>query len=107
MPSLTRFTLVLLMAISGRCASLRCPTAAAGAGFSETGEFTVLWRALSMPGADGSDGPLGCPLDVKLSASDPGSPWTGVQQRFQRGVILIGNGASTGMEVAAVRGLGG
>lgn len=87
-------------------ASLRCPTATAGGSFPEAAEITALWKGLSMSGLDGSDGPMGCPLAVK-AISDSATGWSGVQQRFQRGTILIGNGASSGMEVAAVRGLGG
>lgn len=98
---------VALLTASGHAASLRCPTAVAGSSFSEAAEITALWKGLSMSGVDGSDGPLGCPLDVNAIAKDPGSGWSGVQQRFQRGTILIGNGANAGMEVAAVRGLGG
>lgn len=97
---------VLLTAVSAHATSLRCPAAVAGGSFSEAAEITALWKGLSISGTDGSDGPLGCPLDVKAISADPGSGWSGVQQRFQRGTILIGSGANAGMEVAAVRGLG-
>jgi hypothetical protein len=45
-------------------------------------EITARWKSLSMSGMDGSDGPLGCPLDVKAISNDSGSGWSGVQQRF-------------------------
>ncbi len=106
--------LVMVFFANAQGASLRCPTALAGldpnppgAPLAEAAEITALWRGLGLPGTDGSDGPLGCPLDVKVIVADPGSGWSGVEQRFQRGAILIGNGSNAGMEVAAVRGLGG
>lgn len=89
-------------------ASLRCAAAAIGspATAAESAEITALWRDLAAPAADGSDGPLGCPVDL-VATSDAPSGWSGLVQRFQRGWILIGRGSSAGFEVAAARGLGG
>src|SRR5262249_47784662 len=86
-------------------ADLRCPAAAIAAG-SDTNEITNLWNDLAPTATSGSDGPLGCPVDL-LTINDPASGWSGIAQRFQRGYILIGKGSSFGFEVAAVRGLGG
>jgi hypothetical protein len=89
-------------------ASLRCPRAVVGqpATGSEAAEITSLWQDLAAPATDGSDGPLGCPVDL-VATNDTGSGWSGLVQRFQRGYILIGQGSSAGFEVAAMRGLGG
>jgi hypothetical protein len=58
---------------ASQVASLRCPTTLAGGSLSEAAEITALWKGLSISGMDGSDGPLGCPLDVKAISNDSGS----------------------------------
>jgi hypothetical protein len=98
--------LALVFAQSGY-ASLRCPAAAISqSAGSSAAEITNLWNDLAAPATSGSDGPLGCPVDL-MPVNDPASGWSGLVQRFQRGYILIGQGSSAGFEVAAVRGLGG
>ena len=104
-------------------ASLRCPTPDIGVLWTptptippvhapppvhvpEARRINELW--LDFGGTpDGSDGPFGCPIGYAEEAADPGTIWTGVKQRFQRGWIIIGRENLAGFEVAAVRGLNG
>ena len=104
-------------------ASLRCPTPDIGVLWTptptippvhapppvhvpEARRINELW--LDFGGTpDGSDGPFGCPIGYADEAADPGTIWTGVKQRFQRGWIIIGRENLAGFEVAAVRGLNG
>jgi len=93
--------------------SLRCPAAVVGqdsshALFPESPEMVALWTAVAEPHPDGSDGPLGCPIaPAVMLISEPQSKFSGLSQKFQRGTLLVGNGSSDGLEVAAIRGLGG
>jgi len=73
----------------------------------EAARIELLWKELHGPGANGGDGPLGCPVGaIQEDAGGPLYVWKGVKQQFQRGWVLLGRGDFVLSEVAAVRGLG-
>jgi hypothetical protein len=106
LPFRLTISLTWLVAVTDlQAASLRCPMATVGVGLAEAALINSLWTDLGGPSMDASNGPLGCPIDDAKPITDSG--WSGIQQRFQRGTILVGNGGSAGFDVAAVRGVGG
>ena len=95
--------------IWAHAASLRCPADKIDAGIDATpfelAKIESLWKNLHGSRAGGGDGPLGCPIGTPTVVADPKIEWTGLQQQFQRGWILVGRGASNGGDAALMRGL--
>lgn len=99
----------LLLQSTEHAESRRCPADLINAGKGLTvGEAAIIqsiWKELHGAGASGGDGPLGCPVGLPSFADPTKQTWQGIQQRFQRGWILMGRGPSAGSQIAIVRGL--